>query len=75
MFHSFLNSLARPKYLSFFSLSLNFTLCSARTAKFRISQILFLFIIIIIILILSIIILYRKKYSCIALYFDEYFTY
>ena len=32
MFHSFFNSLARSRYLSFFSLSFNFTLWSARIA-------------------------------------------
>ena len=39
MFHSFLNSLARSRYLSFFSHS--FTLWSAGTAKFIILQVLF----------------------------------
>ena len=43
MFHSFFNSLARSKYLSFFSLSFNFTLWSAGTAK---STILFFLLII-----------------------------
>ena len=33
MFHSFFNSLARSRNLSFFSLSFNFTLWSASTAK------------------------------------------
>ena len=33
MFHSFFNSLARSRYLSFFSLSFRFILWSARTAK------------------------------------------
>ena len=42
MFYSFLNSLARPSYLSFFSLSFNVTLWSAGTAKFTILQDLFL---------------------------------
>ena len=41
MFHSFFCSLARSKYLSFFLLSLNFTLWSARTAKSAIRQVLF----------------------------------
>ena len=41
MFHSFFNSLARLRYLSFFSLFFNFTLWSAGTAKSTISQILF----------------------------------
>ena len=47
MFHSFLNSLARSGYLSFFSLSFRFILWSAGTAKSTILQILlFLWIII-----------------------------
>ena len=33
MLRRFFDSLARSKYLSFFSLSFNFSLCSARTAK------------------------------------------
>ena len=41
MFHSFFNSLARSRYLSFFSLSFGFILWSARTAKSTILQILF----------------------------------
>ena len=41
MFHSFFNSLARSRYLSFFSLSFRFILWSARTAKSTILQILF----------------------------------
>ena len=39
MFHSFFNSLARPRYLSFFSLSFRFILWSAGTAKSTILQI------------------------------------
>ena len=46
MFHSFFNSLARSRYLSFFSLSFRFILCSAGTAKSTILQILFLLLII-----------------------------
>ena len=41
MFHSFFNSLARLRYLSFFSLSFRFILWSAGTAKSTILQILF----------------------------------
>ena len=41
MLHSFLSSLARSKYLSFFSLSFNFTLWSAGIAKSTILQVLF----------------------------------
>ena len=41
MFHSFFNSLARSRYLSFFSLSFRFILWSAWTAKSTIWQILF----------------------------------
>ena len=40
MFHSFFNSLARSRYLSFFSLSIRFILWSAGTAKSTILQIL-----------------------------------
>ena len=43
MFHSFLNSLARSRYLSFFSLSFRFILWSAGTAKSTILQIFFFF--------------------------------
>ena len=43
MFHSFYNSLARSRYLSFFSLSFRFILWSAGTAKSTILQILFSF--------------------------------
>ena len=46
MFHSFFNSLARSRYLCFFSLSFRFILWSARTAKSTILQILFLLLII-----------------------------
>ena len=41
MFHSFFNSLARSRYLSFFSLSFRFILWSVGTAKSTIFQILF----------------------------------
>ena len=44
MFHSFFNSLARSKYLSFFSLSFGFILWSAGTAMSTILQILFFFV-------------------------------
>ena len=44
MFHSFFNSLARSRYLSFFSLSFWFILRSAGTAKSTILQILFFFV-------------------------------
>ena len=47
MFHSFFNSLARSRYLSFFSLSFRFILWSTGTAKSTILQILFLLLIII----------------------------
>ena len=42
MFHEvfFFSSLARSRYLSFFSLSFSFTFCSVRTAKFTIRQVL-----------------------------------
>ena len=47
IFQSFFNSLARSRYLSFFSHSFNFTLWSARTAKSTILRVLFLLLIII----------------------------
>ena len=47
IFHIFFNSLARFRYLSFFSLSFNFTLWSARTAKSTIRQVLFFLLIVI----------------------------
>ena len=43
MFHSFFNSLARSRYLSFFSHSFRFILWSGGTAKSTILQILFFF--------------------------------
>ena len=43
MFHSFFNSLARSRYLFFFSLSFRFILWSTGTAKSTILQILFFF--------------------------------
>ena len=46
MFHSFFNSLARSRYLSFFSHSFNFILWSAGTAKSTILQIIIIIIII-----------------------------
>ena len=47
MFYSFFNSIARSRYLSFFSHSFSFILWSARTAKSTILQILFFLLIII----------------------------
>ena len=47
MFHSFINSLARSRYLSFFSHSLSLILWSAKTGKSTILQILFFLLIII----------------------------
>ena len=43
MFHSFFSSLARSRCLSFFSLSISFTLKSAETAKSTVRQVLFFF--------------------------------
>ena len=51
----FFNSLARSSYLSFFSVSFNFTLWSAGIAKSTILQVLFIIIIIVIIIIIIII--------------------
>ena len=48
MFHSFFNSLARSRYLSFFYLSFRFILWSAGTAKSTILQILFFFFLLIV---------------------------
>ena len=48
IFHSFFNSLARSRYLSFFSHSFSFILWSAGTAKSTILQVLFFFSLIII---------------------------
>ena len=48
MFHSFFNSLARSRYLSFFSLFFRFIQWSAGTAKSTIFQSLFFFLLIII---------------------------
>ena len=53
VFHSFLNSLARSRYLSFFSLSFRFILWSAGTANSTILQILFFLLIIMRSLLLS----------------------
>ena len=47
MFHSFFNSLARPRYLSFFSHSFSFILWSAGIVKSTILQVLFFLLIII----------------------------
>ena len=47
MFHSFFNSLARSRYLSFFAHSFRFILWSAETAKSTILKILFFLLIII----------------------------
>ena len=47
IFHSFFKSLARSRYLSFFSHSFSFILWSAGTAKSTILQVLFFFLIII----------------------------
>ena len=44
MFYRFFNCLARSRYLSFFSLSFRFILCSTGTVKWTILQILFFFV-------------------------------
>ena len=49
MFQSFFNSLARSRYLSFFSHSFSFILWSAETAKSTILQVLFFLLLLIII--------------------------
>ena len=53
MFHSFFNSLANSRYLSFFSLSFSFIKWPAGTAKSTILQVLFIIIIIIIIIVIN----------------------
>ena len=53
MFHNFFNSLARSRYLSFFSHSFSFILWSAGTAKSTILQILFSFCLLLLLLLLS----------------------
>ena len=50
MFHSFFNSLARSRYLSFFSHYFSFNLWSAGTAKSTILQVLFFFFFLLIII-------------------------
>ena len=50
MFHSFFNSLARSRYLSFFSISFSFIQWSAGIAKFTILKVLFFFLLFIIII-------------------------
>ena len=50
MFHSLFNSLARSRYLSFFTHSFRFILWSAGTAKSTILQILFFFFFLLIII-------------------------
>ena len=62
MFHSFFNSLARSRYLSFFSLSFRFILWSAETAKSAILQILFFFCLLLLLLLL--LLLFLVVYSC-----------
>ena len=44
MYHSFFSSFVRSKYLSFFSLSFNFTLWSAGTVKSTILQVLLFYL-------------------------------
>ena len=50
MFHGFFNSLARSRYLSFFSFSFRINLLSAGTAKSTILQIFFFFLLLLIIM-------------------------
>ena len=50
MFQTFLNSLARSSYLSFFSLSFSFILWPAEKAKSTILQVLFFFFLLLIII-------------------------
>ena len=64
MFHSFFNSLARSRYLSFFSHSFNFILWSAGTAKSTILKIFFFFFLLIIIR--SGLLAYIRGYVCMS---------
>ena len=52
MFHSFFNSLAKSRYLSFFPHSFSFILWSARTAKSTILQVLFLLLLLLLLIII-----------------------
>ena len=54
IFHRFFNSLARSRYLSFFSHSFSFILWSAGTAKSTILQVLFFVVVVVIIIIIII---------------------
>ena len=66
IFHSFFDSLARSRYLTFFSLSFSFILWSAGTAKSTILQILFFLLIIIRSGLLAEILLLVNFYTCVS---------
>ena len=51
MFHSFFSSLAKSKYLSFFSLSFSFILWSADTVKSTILQVLFFIFVVVVVVV------------------------
>ena len=55
MFHSFFNSLAKSRYLSFFSHSFSFIQWSTGTAKSTILQVLFLLLLLLLLLLLSLV--------------------
>ena len=80
MFHSFFNSLARSRYLSFFSLSFRFILWSAGTAKSTILKILFFLLIIIRSGLLaeirwSVCMLKSHRSLCVSLFYYYYYYY
>ena len=58
MFHNFFNSLAKSRYLSFFSHSFSFILWSAGTAKSAILLVFFSFIIVVVV-----VVTYLKSYN------------
>ena len=60
MFHSFFNSLARSRYLYFFSHSFRFILWSAGTAKSTILQILFFFVDLLLLLLFFFFFFYKR---------------
>ena len=51
MFHSFFNSLARSRYLSFFSYSFSFILWLAGTVKSTIFQILYIIVVVVVVVV------------------------
>ena len=75
MFHSFFNSLARSRYLSFFSHSLSFILWSAGTSKSTILQFLFFFLFFFLIIIRSGLLAEIRWSVCMSKYIGVYVCY